>query len=348
MLEKYLVDLENRISIDVEEKLLADWREFTDGGFAGNIFVPRRTKKAAPGLEWPVVKVNDTLDDYGMMALQQLTTCSAWLADGAGNIMNARCNYGTGIMPSLFGAELFIMDEDTNTLPTTRPIPGGITAMERLVERGVPDLQNGLGAKTFEMARRFVEVFKGYPKISKYVHLYHPDMQGPMDIVELLWGSDMFLDMVDRPDLMKALLELVTETYIRFMREWEKISPFGKNVNVHWAMMHKGAIMLRDDSAMNLSPEMFDEFIKPYDQELLSEFGGGGLHFCGRGSHYIESACEMTGLNAIAMSQPDYNNMEVIYKNTVDKGIQLICFSKEEAMKAASEGRSFYGNIQCF
>ena len=347
MIQKYLDDLESRISPDIEEDLLERWRAFTDGRFTGDIFWAERRRKAPPAADWPEVTVNETLEDFEKMALQQLRACSGMLAERSGRIMCARCNYGTGIMPSLFGAELFIMDEGTNTLPTTRPLSSGAEDVKRLVDRSVPNPQNGLGARTLEMARRFVEWMAPYPKVSKYVFLYHPDMQGPMDICELLWGSGLFIDLVDKPDLVKSFLDLITETYIRFMREWEKIAPFEGDRTVHWVMMHKGHIMLRDDSAMNLSPEMFDEFIKPWDQRLLSEFGGGGIHFCGRGDHYIESASEMTGLHAIAMSQPECNDMETIYRHTVDKGIKLIGLAKEAAREALDRGRDLHGNVHC-
>ena len=93
--------------------------------------------------------------------------------------------------------------------------------------------------------------------------------------------------------------------------------------------------MLRDDSAMNLSPEMFEKFIKPYDERILKEFNGGAIHFCGRGDHYIKKMSEMKHLYAINLSQPEYNNMEVIYKNTIDKGIKLLALDKKTAEEAS-------------
>ena len=131
------------------------------------------------------------------------------------------------------------------------------------------------------------------------------------------------------------------------MNKWQEIVPFAGDFTVHWSLVHQGNIMLRDDSAMNFSPEMFDEFIKPYDQKLLNEFEGGALHFCGKGDHYIESAASMDKLYAIAMSQPEYNNMEKIFKNTVDEGIKMIGFPKEYAEKALKEGRDLNGQVQC-
>ena len=38
------------------------------------------------------------------------------------------------------------------------------------------------------------------------------------------------------------------------------------------------------------------------------------------------------------MSQPHLNNMETIYRNTVDKGIKLLAFSPEYAEKDKARG----------
>ena len=152
----------------------------------------------------------------------------------------------------------------------------------------------------------------------------------------------------DVPELVKELLELLTRTYSAFMHEWQKIHPISQNgLTVHWGMVFKGGVMLRDDSAMNFSPEMFDEFIRPYDQALLEEFGGGAIHFCGRGDHYIEAASRIPGLSAIAMSQPHLNDMEKIYTHTVDKGMALIGLNRQAAEQALAAGRNLHGWVHC-
>lgn len=341
-LEECLDDLERRIDPDAEDRLLAEWVRFAAGRFDGDLFAPSRPAASAPRIEWPRTTVNGAQEDFDVMALSQYVGCSDVLAGGGGAMLNVRCNYGTGILPSLFGAELFMMDEEMNTLPTTRPLPG-VDAVRRVIERGVPDLRAGLGAKVFDMAERFVAIAAAYPRIGRYVHIYHPDLQGPMDVCELLWGSGLFLDLVDQPGLVHDLLRLVTDTYARFMEAWHARVPPANGHTVHWGMAHRGRIMLRDDSAMNLSPGMFEEFIKPYDQRLLSEFGGGAVHFCGRGDHYIASLSEVPGLYAVAMSQPHLNDMETIFRHTVDKGIPLIGLNRQAAERALASGRWLHG-----
>ena len=347
MLDRYLEDLERRIDLDVEGELEAQWRAFTDGNFSGDIFSPRRAKIAPPSVEWPDVPVNDALESQELMALQQLAACSKALEEGSGALLNVRANYGTAILPSVFGAELYIMERSLNTLPTTRPLPNPSAAVQRLIERGIPDLNQGYGARTLAMGRYFRERFSAYPKIARTVRIYHPDTQGPMDVCELLWGSSLFLAILDEPELVKGLLELVTQTYIRFMEAWDAVAPLPRGYAVHWATMHKGTIMLRDDSAMNLSPAVFYEFVEPYDQRLLDHFGGGAVHFCGRGDHWIHRLPEMRGVHAVNLSQPELNDMEIIYRYTVDRGIKLIWFQRWAAEEAVRQGRDLHGCVHC-
>jgi hypothetical protein len=195
------------------------------------------------------------------------------------------------------------------------------------------------------MGDRFAEIALRYPKIGRYVHIYHPDLQGPMDICELLWGSSIFYDLVDRPELVLGLLELVTETYARFMRRWAQIIPFRPSGNVHWGFYHKGSLMLRDDSAMNLSSTMVRRFVLPYDQHLLDAFGGGAIHFCGKGDHFIEAMAALRGLYAVNLSQPELNDMERIYSNTIDRDINLLGLNDGAVKQAQQRGRDLRGRV---
>ena len=342
-LEKYMVDLEERIDPAVERENQRQWIDFLENRFEGEIFSPQRPQPSEPKTDWPDININDAIEDYDLMILDQLRLVSDTLSSGSGNRLNVRTNYGTGIIPSLFGCEQFIMPRETNTLPTARPL-GSQDRLKKLLDASVPDIRRGLGEKVFDCAEHFLKAFAEYPKITEFVDLYHPDMQGPIDILELVWGSEMFLGFYDHPQLVKDMLELITRTYIVFMRGWFDLAGMGDVYSAHWGLAMKGHVMLRDDSLMNLSPESHVEFVRPFDQRILDEFGGGGIHFCGRGDHYIEAMSQMNGLSAIAMSEPEYNDMEIIYRNTVDKGIKLIGFNPQAAQSA---DRPLRAQVQC-
>lgn len=348
MIERYLEDLERRIAPDTEEKLFEQWRAFADGQFTGDVFSARRAQSAPATADWPHVLVNDALADFEAMALQQLEPCSNTLAEGSGALLAVRCNYGTAILPSLFGAELFLMDRELDTLPTCRPLGGGAEAAKRLLDQGVPNGNAGQGELVFRMGQYYREIFKAYPKLSKYVYVYHPDLQGPMNVCEMLWGGSLYVDLYDQPELIKDFLSLITETYIGFMRRWNQIVTPLDGCGVHWSMLHRGQIMLRDDAATNLAPAMFEEFVRPYDQRLLDAFGGGGIHFCGRGDHFIPQVAKMSGVHAVNMTQPALNDLETVFQNTIDRQINLIGLERAAAEEALQRSRALHGRVHCW
>ena len=182
-----LDDIEARIDPETEEDYLGQWRDFLYNRFEGDIFTPVRKKCSAPLVDIPAIdNINDALESYDNMLRQQLQGVSYALGNKKGNLC-VRANYGTGILSSLFGAEIFVMPREMNTLPTTRAI-GDTDRIRELVERGMPDLYSGFGRRVFEFSEICAEVFAKYPNIQRYVDVYHPDTQGPLDICELLWG----------------------------------------------------------------------------------------------------------------------------------------------------------------
>jgi hypothetical protein len=352
-LEGYVSDLERQIDVEQEARLLTEWIDFTENRCPDVVFTPHRRTEAQQGVAWPEVNVSAAIGDEDLMFLQQFGQCAGMLhcerGDGllTGQLLWVRANYGTGILPTCFGAELFIMDRELNTLPTTLPLAAP-DAISRLLDNGPPDPSAGLGAAVFHFGERLAGILQRHPAIAAAVHVVHPDLQGPMDVAELLWGSGIFVDVFDQPERVKALLDLICETYAVVLEKWYGIFPPPlETYAVHWGMLHKGRIMLRDDSAMNFSPAMYEEFIKPYDQRLLDALGGGAIHFCGRGEHFIESMSDSPGLHAVNMTQPELNNMDMILANTVDKGIKLLNLHPDATATAVREGRDLKHQVHC-
>jgi len=342
-LDRCLEDLEERIDPAQEERLARGWKAFLDGELDHGFFVPESRVPAPTAVDWPEVHINDALDDRDMMVLSQMRGVSDVLATGGNAPLTVRCNYGVSIMASQYGCEVVQMDREQGNLPTARSL-GSREDIRRAVDMGVPDLQSGDGARVFEAAERFLAVKARYPRVGAWVELYHPDIQGPIDIVELVWGSDMFLAFYDDAPLLRDFLQLVTDHYVAFMQAWCRLVKPGLEYSTHWNTRLKGYPMIRNDSLMNLSPECYTEFIREHDARIIREFGGhGAIHFCGRGDHFIETKSEIEGLTAINLSQPHLNDMETIYTHTVDKGIKLIRLDRSHAENA---GRDLKGQVQ--
>jgi len=343
-LDCYLEDLESRLDPVVEDDVLDQWHRYCSGQCGEGIFVPRRKHAAAKGIDWPTITVNQALGDFDLMILRQLAGVSNAISSTAGFMLNFRSDYGVPILAMPFGCELFVMGDEQNTLPNCHPI--GPEKARDWLNGNPPSVEHPYLQKVWEAGRRFMRIKRQYPRIGKYVVVYHPDFQGPTDILELIWGSEIFLAFLDEPDVVHGLLQRITDFYIACMRRWLSIVPnFDPQVSCHWGLMHPGQIMLRDDSAMNLSPEYVAQFIVPYDQQLLEAFGGGAIHSCGRVDHWTHLLAGMKGVRAFNMSQPHLNNMEKVLRDTVDQGILLVHLDAQAARSLQAAGRPLHGRV---
>ena len=89
--------------------------------------------------------------------------------------------------------------------------------------------------------------------------------QGPVTSAVLLRGHDFFADLYLHPDAARALLDIVTESIIRFEREVRRFL----NEDA------KGGIAIHDDFAGLISPAMFPEFVIQYWRRIYEAFGEG-------------------------------------------------------------------------
>lgn len=319
-LNPYLEDIESRLDAAEEARLWDEWLGWTRHENGVKPFLPQPRTARPSALEWPHVNINDALGDDDLAIYRELEGVNQRLAEGSCHILRVRANYGVGNIASAFGPELFVMPRETDTLPNVRPF--GEEAMYTLLDRPAPDLSCGNFPKIMRIYDRFVEIGRKYPKFGAFVRLEQPDLQGPMDNLELLWGSSVFYALYDDPDTIHALLGRITNLIESVMDEWLRHCPNGRGIATYFRHVEKGAIALRDDSAMNLSPDFFSEFIAPYDGRLLRKYGGI-MHFCGRGDHFIERLAKLEGLNGINMSQPHLNDMDKVFAATIDKGLHL-------------------------
>ncbi len=345
-LEPYLADLDARLDAADEQRVLDAWISFVRGELTEDYFVPPKRTPRPPKIDWPDVYVNDTLHDPKLMVYAQFNEMSNMLANGGNRIPNVRCNYGVGTMTSQLGCPVVEMPREQGNTPTTQPLPGGIDGIKAAIDRGVPDIRSAQGGDVFNCAELFLDSINRYPNLKKWVWLYHPDGQGPIDNAELAWGSEIFLAFHDEAELVHAFLDLMTEHYLVFMRAWfELVPPQNDEYSAHWGHLIPGQIMLRDDSLMNLPPDIFTTFIREREEKCLVELGNGCVHFCGRGDHFIEPLSEMKGLTSINLSQPQYNDMPTIWEHTVDKDLFVIGLNADAARDA---GRELKGKVQTF
>ena len=273
----------------------------------------------APDTDWEEFPYNDAFDNPSKMLLNELRLPYFRHQHKDFSAINIRANYGTVILPSIFGIGYRKLE---TSMPASMHLDSR-AEVEKLIQKGKPDSRNGLGKNCFDTAAYYMKVLSDYPKLKKTVRIYHPDLQGPFDVGHLIWGSDIFMAMYDCPELVHGLLSLVTETYIGWMKKWKEFVGEGNEFTSHWEYYLKGGAMIRNDTSVMLSSRHYEEFVKPYDQKILDEFGGG-FHYCGKGDNFIEPMCACKNLHAINCTQPELNNVNKLIELTQSNRITLM------------------------
>lgn len=120
---------------------------------------------------------------------------------------------------------------------------------------------------------------------------------GPLEFLEMLRGSMLYLDLMTDPEAVHAALQhcdqALTQAYRRI--EAEAPSPLpGKLARTLW--MPDALPFLSDDSNVLVSAEHYAEFGKPYDNAMFERFGGGFLHVHTSASHQRDNLMDMDAL----------------------------------------------------
>jgi hypothetical protein len=108
--------------------------------------------------------------------------------------------------------------------------------------------------------------------------------------------------MFDHPELMHRLMEIVTESLIRWVKKQKEVIGEPLNWCISDQQVYTGAnagVWFSDDDAVLMSPDTYREFVVPYNSRILTEFGGGCIHYCGNATHHADSFLATQGLKAL-------------------------------------------------
>ena len=351
-IKNFLEDLEQRIDLKEELRIQSCWRQFCISGAPDSApyFTCLRNAVPASKLPWPEISVNQAIEAPGfeLMLLQQLHAVEKLITGTTGFIPMIRPNYGSVILPVWLGCPLHLMDEKFNTLPGAYPLPGGMADIKPLLEKGVPELSGGYFGKVQDCLAFFQETLNQYPKLKQTVKIYHPDYQGPLDIAEVLCGSEIFMAFYDDPELIAGLLDFIVQAYIAAMDHFHALVDCEREWGYHYGWLHRGGIRLSLDSCVNFSADMYREYILPRDRALIERYGGV-IHSCGHVDHFASVLPELgQKYHGFNLSQPHLNDMERIYQATVDQGIRIFSLGQDVVQSALQRGRDLHGLIAVF
>ena len=286
--------------------------------------------------------VAEAVEDPAKMLVNELTGGLAavddWLKVGDDRPLQVRPDFGIGLVASVFGATVEVAG---NNPPWVHPLSS--EDVETHIEDALEALEVDRAHETGWLPRvwrtldYYATVFGDYPRASSSIAIALPDLQGPFDTAEMLWGSDIFLGLMTEPVLVDRLLGAIGATMVHLhdclrQRIGQQLLPDGFS-HQHGSVV-RGNLLLRCDSNLMMNPQMHASQVFVHDRNVLKAVGGGGYHSCGcwqRNIPTIISADEVGTLD-FGTNQSQMNDMDEIYQlaHHHEKHLNLITATVDE------------------
>lgn len=243
-----------------------------------------------------------------------------------------RANLGVGIVASMFGAKVRLLEDD---MPWVEPL-GDDQRLLAIGREALPEVHSGLGALAAEHYAFFQKMLEGYPKCREAIHVTLPDLQGPFSVTELLWGSEIYVVLKTEPERLAPIMEKVTAQIAATHRFLPPLvhDPLGPGFHHQHGVAVRGNLLIRNDSITMLSPATYRDVVLPHDRRLAAEVGGAGVHFCGNGAHQVDALLSAPEVTSIDFGQSWMQDVDAIYAKAAPRRVPLLrlALPREEMM----------------
>jgi hypothetical protein len=203
------------------------------------------------------------------------------------------------------------------------------------------DPRAGLLPQVLDTLAFYREALARHPACSEAVQISLPDLQGPMDTAEQIWGSGIHLAFYDDPELVDRLLRRIAEVTLA---AWALFHPYTAAnrleplAHAQHGYQVPGRLLVRNDSAILLSPQTYASAVRPHDAALLAGVGGGSIHFCGNGAHLVGDMLTIPDLRGLDFGEPDRMPVAAIYDVCKGRRVALthLMPAREELVSGAA------------
>ena len=250
-----------------------------------------------------------------------------------------RVNFGTVLVASLLGGRVEQLDD----------LPPWVLHFETeeeflsIFERKNNLCYDGFAGRVPDTYKFYRDVLSGYPNLCKNLNIVLPDLQGPLDTLELLKGSDVYADFLVNPEMLGKAMSFIANVQVSFARELSPlISSNHPGFSFQHAFLIKGSILIRDDSAIMIGPKMYREQVAPHDEFVLSAMGGGGVHSCGKIDFNISEIFDLPSISCFDFGQSYLNDMANVYPLAAEKKIPLVRVRPSRELLLSAKLRKHY------
>ena len=271
------------------------WNDFYDRNTGDETQVLFQIQYSAPYLAPPPLLhpgfKQERIEFAWRRYLEQLER-STWLEDDT--IPNFLLMSGAVIFSESLGSTPYY--SPASYWPSPQPI---IFSPEDVKKFQIPRLEDTSLMLYFEMADEL------QARGGKDILFNLPDMQCPMDILAQLWDkNDLYVSMVDEPELVRELAIKIRTFFCEFMDEWFR--RYGTEFIAHHPSYYmNGGISVTVDEIGTISADMYRQFFEEDLHFLSQRYGGIGIHCCANSRHQWENLSKTPGLRMLNLYRPE-------------------------------------------
>ncbi len=165
--------------------------------------------------------------------------------------------------------------------PWIEPLESRDVLQQIARDRSAVDPDGGIMKLSLKTLHFYHEKLQQFPPCDEWIQVSMPDLQGPMDTAEQLWGSEMFADFYESPDLVANLMERIVDTTLAVAETYRRLSVdrLDPVANTQHGYGFPGRLLLRGDSCIMISPQMYAEHVRPHDaRQVLTAWHHSGAH----------------------------------------------------------------------
>ncbi len=293
----------------------------------------------------------EIFDDPEKMLYNELVTAfdtSVVLHDriGVDLPLTVRANFGTVLVAAMFGAAVEQSGDNPPWIVHADPQPPSLRQIAAMDAR---DFSRGWIPRAAAVMQAYHGLLEDFPVLKQSIRIVLPDLQGPFDNLELICGSTLFSELITDPDAVALALDAMTAAQIelaQYFGQWTTEPEPG--FACQHAVMLRGNILIRNDSCIMISPQMYREQIAPHDERVLRELGGGGIHSCGAIAHLVDEYLQLPSLCALDLGQPELNDADAIYRKAAPRKIPILRVAVSAAEILSGEAwRRFPTGVVC-
>jgi len=227
--------------------------------------------------------------------------------------------YGSVVVPSALGCPVVFQRGEEPAIAA--PAISDLSAVSHLVP---PDPErDGLMPRVLAC----IDHFRAHSDLP----ISFTDNQGPLNIALNLVGLErLIIWMSEEPTVVHELLDFCTTVLIDWIRLQKERAgaPLDGGAFPHLIALPRGigGVWLSDDDSTVFSPQLYREFVVPYNGRVFTAFGGGTLHYCGNAGHQLENylATEgLVGLNVWCMGE--FEQVFQAQKILGDRAVIMVC-----------------------